>query len=211
MSETPENTPTVEVSGRMLDVLDTITRQLLPREALTELGMSRSQFGANVRKLRERGVIRRLGSLPDDAQWSLEYPYEVTGVPVVYRQELPPKAQLRLTYPVDSQRDMTVPPVRHVRWGSWSVQGVPLLNLDGTSGRSASDRVPHLRAVVAADLANPRWVEVFLASTRVRWSETQTAGEGWDGPECRDMTLVIACAVGVEAVLNITTMHEGAQ
>jgi hypothetical protein len=201
-----------EISDRMQQVLDTLARQLTPSQAMAELGMSRSQFGTNVRKLRERGIVRRRDDLPLDAAWSQEYPYVLTGAPTTYRPAMPPEARLRLAYPVDSQRDLTVPPHRHVAWRQWSVQSAPLLNLDGSSGRSASDRTPEFRVVVATDLAGlqaqpdevDQAVGTFIASVRRRWSETATRNLGWEGDEGRDMTLVIACAVGVEAVLDIT-------
>jgi hypothetical protein len=197
-----------EVSDRMLEVLDAIRQRLTPAEAMRTLGMSRSHFNTTVRRLRDRGVIRRREDLPQHAVWSEEYPYEVTGEPVVYRPAIPPDARLRLAYPVDSQRDLTVPPVRHVRWDRWSVQGVPVLNFDGSSGRRASDLVPEWRVVVVADLDHPEpeEVQVFLASTHHRWSESVTDRLGWDGEDRWEMTLVIACAVGVEAIMDMADL-----
>lgn len=174
------------------------------REIATALGVSPQRVHAIRLELTNIGVIRRIGDIPKKANASGAYPWvQATDVDVHQRQPDLPRLRLRLAYATDSQRDLTVPPIWHVRWGRWSVQGVPCLDLACNPDRAP--RVPAHRAVVVAELGpdgEPENALAFLASTQHPWSESDTFDHVEAGDEIPGLTMVIACAVRVEAVLD---------
>jgi hypothetical protein len=192
-----------------------VVERLTPTQAIAKYDFRSPQlFNKYVQKLVERGYIYRRQDIPEWVAWADTYPYEPTGKPMVYYPP-PPDARLRVTWPAESQGDLTVPTIRAAQWGRWLVQGVPILRLDGSAGRSGrppDDKIPNLRVVVISDteaLADPPDPEdglAFLASVRDRWRESDTRLQVPVSvePDSVSMTRVIACVLGVEAVIDVS-------
>ena len=164
-------------------------------------------------QLRDKGCIQRVGTLPSYGRYREQYPWTAReDDPPVYKPALPPVAKLRQEYIPTSQRDRTVRPIRIVEWLCVVVQGVPIARSDGKGPKEALTD----RCVVVIDNVEVgttwKYPEMlFRASLRERWRESQTAAlwpVGVTLGECRAMTLVIACAIGVEALLDLTTTRE---
>jgi hypothetical protein len=163
--------------------------------------LSRQRIAKYRGALRDRGVIRRRDDVPKYSKVTEEYAWVPTDTPVVERVELPAGARLRLALPQEVQRNQEVPPIRLVLWESWSVQGIPMRRPDG---RGPKDALPTHRVVVIAHLE--RGTErAVLVPLREPWAESQTQGLrlAGAGQHVRELTMMIACAVGVEAVLTV--------
>jgi hypothetical protein len=190
-----------------------VVERLTPAQAMAKYGFgSRQLFSNYVSKLVTLGYIYRRNDLPEWSRWEDTYPYEPTGKPFQWTP-VPDQAKLRLTWPAETQGDLTVPTIRAVRWGDWLVQGVPVLRLDGSTGRSGrppDDKTPNLRVVVISnvtEVADPPTMDdgiVFLASVRDRWHESDTGTYAGPFDDPVGMTRVIACALGVEAVIDVS-------
>jgi len=193
-----------------------VVERLTPTQAIEKYDFRSPQlFNKYVQKLVAQGYIYRRRDIPDWVEWAETYPYEPTGKPMAYSPP-PPDARLRVTWPAESQGDLTVPTIRAVKWGKWLVQGVPILRLDGSAGRSGrppDDKIPNLRVVVISDttdLDDPPDADVdgivFLASVRDRWRESDTVLQvpTQVEPDSVAMTRCIACALEVEAVIDVS-------
>jgi hypothetical protein len=196
---------TVELPPREYQVYRAIVDKVPMAELAKSMGtggrpLSRQRLAKYRGQLRDRGVIRRRDDVPKYSKVTEEYAWEPTDVPVVERVELPAGARLRLAFPQEVQRDQEVPPIRLVLWQSWSVQGIPMRRPDG---KGPKDALPEHRAVVIADLERET-ERAILVPLREPWKESDTralrlAGVG---RHVREMTMMIACAVGVEAILD---------
>lgn len=151
-------------------------------------------------QLVDRGVIRRRGDVPKFSKVTEEYPWEPTGVPVVEKTELPAGSRLRLAYPQEVQRCQEVPPIRLVLWKSWSVQGIPMRSPDG---KGPKESLPEDRVVVVIDLERDS-KRAVLVPLRHPWTESDTRALRLPGVGryVRELTLIIACVVGVEAITD---------
>lgn len=196
---------TVELTPREFEFYQAILNQVPMAELAVRMGtggrpLSRQRLAKYRYQLADRGVIRRRGDVPKHSKVTEEYAWEPTGVPVVEKVALPAGARLRLAFPQEVQRHTEVPPIRLVMWEGWSVQGIPMRRPDG---RGPKDALPTHRVVVVTDLARDV-SRVFLARLRQPWKESDTrvlrlAGAG---RHVRELTLMIACAVGVEAIMD---------
>ena len=171
-----------------------------------DLGKTPSYATTLLAQLRNKGVIRRVGDLPPKSRYRFGYPWErVSDQPPLYKPALPPHAQLHLDYVPTSQRDRTVRPIRFVEWQCWTAQGVPILRRDGKHPKEALTEECAL-VLSAYDLARVELVNLYQ-----RWHESQTVdifGQGVTPGGVQPITLVIACAIGGEGVLDITTTRE---
>jgi DNA-binding MarR family transcriptional regulator len=185
-----------------------ISENMRPSQIAAELRISPSYVTALLAQLRDKGVIRRRGHHPEDAELDRRYAYyEVTpGAEPAHKPSLPPAAKLDVAYTVTSQRNQHVAPIRLIRWQGWSVQGIPILRPDG---RRPKDALPDYLIVY---IVTPDGGEIlFLAPVRQPWRESDTrrhVTEGVTPEEHRAITQVIAWSIGVEAVLDITTTRE---
>jgi hypothetical protein len=145
-------------------------------------------------------VIRRRGDVPKFSKVTEEYAWEPTDVPGVERVELPAGSRLRLAMPQEVQRHTEVPAIRLVLWEGWSVQGIPMRRPDG---RGPKDALPTHRVVVIADLDRSTQRAVLVA-LRQPWTESDTVALRLTGAgrHVQELTMMIASAVGVEAVLD---------
>lgn len=206
----------MEVSQRLIQAWRAVVvERLTPAQAIEKYGFGSPQlFNKYVQKLVKEGYIKRRSDIAEWVKWEDTYPYEPTGKDLQY-SPTPPGAKLRATWPVERQGDLTVPTIRVVRWKHWVVQGVPILRLDGSAGRSGrppDDKIPNLRVVVisnAEELSDPPAPDdglLFLASVRDRWYQTDTELEVplTFEPDSAGMTLAIASVLGVDAVLDKT-------
>jgi DNA-binding MarR family transcriptional regulator len=202
-----------ELTPRMWQVFDAIKAGKLRHEIAEELGIGRSAVTNHMRKLVDCGLIRRRNDLPATARWDERYPWVVTEdeAHATYRLALPRDATLRLRYPQETERDVSVAPARVVRWQRWTVQGLLPQRPDG---RAPWELLPEHR-VVLIDLLDDHgvvWSTEFRASRSMHWRESQTQFIAWPmtpSPEfVRDMTLVIACAVGVESLMDLSAEAE---
>lgn len=190
-----------------------VVERLTPAQAIERYDFKSPQlFNKYVQRLVEQGYIYRRTDIPAWVKWEDTYPYEPTGRPMEY-SPAPPDARLRLTWPSEKQGDLTVPTIRAVRWKDWLVQGVPILRLDGSAGRSGrppDDRIPNLRVVVISDVTSyydppiPDDGICFLASAWERWRESDTKLQIPLEDDSVGMTRAIACALGVEAVIDVS-------
>lgn len=202
----------INLSMRQAQLYELLLRKAEPPEIEKVTGLSRQRVAVIRQQLIDLGVIKNRFDLPPGAESTEDYPWVPT--PLIERVGMAlPDMQLRLTYATDTQRkgDQTVPPIRLARWPMpepyWFVQAVPCLNRNGTSGRSAAHLVPSERAVLIDNLQT-HWATEFRASVREPWAETDTLrvlGKCRPGL-VEDMTLVIACALGVDPVADRTTV-----
>ena len=196
---------TVELTPREFRVYKAIVDKIPMAELAKQMGtggrpLSRQRLAKYRGQLRDRGVIRRRDDVPKYSKVTEEYAWEPTEVPVVERVKLPAGARLRLAFPQEVQRHREVPPIKLVLWKSWSVQGIPMRRPDG---KGPKDALPTHRVVVIADLERDTQRPV-LVPLRRDWSEsdTQALRLSGVGRHVREVTMMIACAVGVEAVLD---------
>jgi DNA-binding Lrp family transcriptional regulator len=189
-------------------VFQCVARNLRPSEIAVELGISTSYVTALLGQLRDKHVIRRRGVRPGEADFDMRYAYhEVTpGAQPTYRPALPPDAKLNPRYTVTAERDHRVAPVRLILWRGWSVQGIPMLRPDGRLPKQA---LPDHCVIYATHLA-AGGDHLFLAPARRPWRESDTLRHEFLPPpvttaQLTAITQVIACAIGVEAVLDVTT------
>lgn len=206
-----------ELSPRQWQLLQAIREGKYPGQIAAEWGCSQQRV-ANVRdQLVKKGVIARRGDLPASVHYAEEYPWvPQDDLDLRYQVALPPTARLRLEYPRDSKRDVTVAPVRVARWdeGGWVIQGVPALNSDGTSGWL---RVPGRWPVWC--VWNNEREHLFPAAVGGWWRETDTVRSfrDWPGPDgplefdldedqqlIHDLTLLIGAVVLSRPVLDFT-------
>lgn len=198
-----------ELTERQWQVYEGIRSHRTPQQIAKDMRVT-PQYVAQLRgELRDLGVIRQRGDLPTHGRYEEVYPWELIGdQPPAYKPALPPEARLRLEYPQDAQRDLTVPPIRHVRDDRWSVQGIPMARQDG---KAPKDALPTHRVVVVTDLEAGTW-RAFLAPVRVRWTESETAFHlqrmRLTREARRAITLMIAAAIGVESVFDLSTDKE---
>ena len=162
--------------------------------------MTRQRLAKYRGQLADRGVIRRRGDVPKFSKVTEDYPWESTGVPVAEKVELPAGSRLRLAFPQEVQRHKDVPPIRLVLWHQWSVQGIPMRSPDG---KGPKESLPDDRVVVVIDLERGS-KRAVLVPLRLPWKESDTralrlAGAG---RHVRQLTLMIACAAGVEAIMD---------
>lgn len=198
-----------ELSERQWQVYEGIKNLRTTTQISQDMGVTASYVAGLRDQLRAMGVIRRCGDLPAHGRYGEVYPWElVSDQPPTYRPALPPQASLRLEYPQDARRDLTVPPIRHVWWEQWSVQGIATARPDGLKPK---DALPRQRVVLATHLpTGGQWA--WVASIRRPWMESQTREvlAQWVVTEGdrQAITLVIAAAIGVESVLDLTTDKE---
>ncbi|MGH7743269.1 MAG: hypothetical protein ACREQ5_00405 [Candidatus Dormibacteria bacterium] len=198
----------IELTVRQAQLYELILAKKTPTEIIEATGVTRQRLAIIRQQLITKGVIKERFTLPQAAVTEQDYPW----VPAPHVEKVGitlPDMQLRLAYAIDNQRkgDQTVPPIRTVRWNNWAVQGVPILNRNGTSGRSSAHLVPDLRVVTVDHLGTDSGV-VFRASVREPWAETDTLRAlasflGNSSALTRDLTLVIACAIGVDPVPDL--------
>jgi hypothetical protein len=195
----------VELPPREFFVYKAIVEKIPMAELAKQMGtggrpLSRQRIAKYRGALRDRGVIRRRGDVPKFSKVTEEYAWEPTDVPVVERVELPAGSRLRLAMPQEVQRHTEVPAIRLVLWEGWSVQGIPMRRPDG---RGPKDALPTHRVVVIADLDRSTQRAVLVA-LRQPWTESDTVALRLTGAgrHVQELTMMIASAVGVEAVLD---------
>lgn len=203
-----------QVSLRMGQVYAAIKRRMQPDDAIAEFGFSsRNAFHNQVRRLVDRGFIRRAAGAKARAHWDGPvYPYEVTERPL-RAEPAPAGAKVLETYPsVGSKGERGI---RIVRWKNWVIQGVPIARLDGSTGRSnhpPNNRIPNLWVVVLADvdaLSDPPSPEegiTFLASV---WEYLLESDVRFEVPrklekDSKGLTDHIALALDVDAVFDVS-------
>lgn len=214
----PEPTP------RMRQVFDLISAGKSRQQIADELGIGTTRVTNITRKLIERGLIIRKGHIPAAARWTEEYPWEIVEDEALatYRLALPQGARLRLAYPQETERDVSVAPARVIRWNRWTVQGLLMQRPDG---KPPTELLADHRIVVIDDLKTgwgtqfraPRWRQEQPGQRApTRWRESDTRRLPWPVDEYAaianapsDMTLVIACAIGVEAVMDLSAEEKG--
>jgi hypothetical protein len=197
-----------ELTERQWDVYSGIRDRKTPAQIAADMGVTVSYVTQLRGELRDMGVIRRRGELPAHGRYEEVYPWElVSDQPPAYKPALPPKAKLRLEYPKDVARDVTVATIRHVWWPwpepRWSVQGLPTSRPDGRPPHEvlADQRVVLMTFLPHGELA--QWS--FPASTKLPWRESNTQKLVLvTGEDYRAMTLLIAAAIGVDAVMDLT-------
>lgn len=193
----------VELPARELAVYQGILDRKSAKQMASEMGISATRVFAVRQKLVQLGVIRRCGALPPGITETRAYAWE--PVPDVQVAPLvPDAATVHLQYPVVTERDERVPPITLIRWGSWSVQGIPMVD---QAGRRPKDAMPTHKVVVVTDLRRGTW-RVFLAPARERWTESETAFHlqrlGVTGEARQAITMMIASAIGVDAVFDLS-------
>lgn len=195
----------VELTERQMAVYCGIQARKTPRQIATELGVSPQRVAAIRATLRDLGLIRQLQDLPAHGRYTEQYPWVA-----VSEHDPIPKLRLRLEHPQASSRDLTVATIRHVMWAVWSVQGLPMVRPDGVR---AHEGLPDQRVVLITNLeAGAQWA--FPASTSRPWLESDTLTmwrEFVTEDDRRAMTLVIATAIGVESVFDLTDVRERTQ
>jgi hypothetical protein len=192
-----------QLSDRQWQVLECIKDLCTNREIRERLGMTPQVLSNIRRKLVEAGVITAVGDLPAGAGSRNGYPWVVHEP---WDRALPAGARLRMDYPAEHQRDLTVPGVTHITWGPWSVQSAIMLRDDG---RPPKEALPDHRTLVVTDtLSDRRWCGVVPIGTP--WREIDTLGLLARGTvrvtdsNRQAITKAIAAALGVEAVLDLT-------
>ena len=197
----------IELTHRQHQVYDGIRARMSPGEIADAMGVT-LQYVTQLRsELRDLGVIRLRGDLPSHGRYEDVYPWEMTSdQPPVYKPAIPPRARLRLVYPQDARRDLTVPPIRQLWWPDpeprWSVQGIAMARADG---RKPKDALPNRRVVVVTALpCEQEWC--ITVPARQPWTREQTVS--WLAPpvtieEIEPMTLLIAAAIGVDSVYDL--------
>lgn len=195
----------VELPPREFQVYRAIVDKVDMAELARRMGtggrpLSRQRIAKYRGALRDRGVIRRRDDVPKFSKVTEEYAWEPTDIPVVERVELPAGARLRLAFPQEVQRHNEVPAIRLVLWEGWSVQGIPMRRPDG---RGPKDALPTHRVVVIADLERGA-TRAVLVPLRSPWLESDTVALRLTGAgrHVQELTMMIACAVGVEAILD---------
>ena len=198
----------VELTSRQLEVFAGIQEGWSQRKIARSLLVSPQAVNNVVGELRDLGVIRRRGDVPETARVGEGYVWEpVPDMTVVPKVPLPPQARLKMVYAECSHKDLRVPPIRQVWWPEpeprWSVQGIPMRRPDGKPHWEAvsGERV----VVVTHLLADQHWL--WVARTQRPWRESQT--ELWlemmvSGEVLPSMTLMIAAVLDTEAVMDVT-------
>lgn len=205
----------VDLKDRQWRLLEALREQkMLPYEIADAWGVSRQNINNTLRELRDLGVIRRRADL---GHWETHtfdrYPYEVErGVDVRYAPAVPPGAVLRAAHATDSTFDLSVPPIRFVRWrpAGWSIQAVPVLRPDGAYNRS---KTPEHRLVWAHRDDGRSWC--FPARIDATWPESETVRvfEQYPAPKYRlrlsvnlrvQLTLAIAAVMAVEPAFDVS-------
>lgn len=196
----------IALTERQWDVWEGILAQKSVSDIATDMGGVTASYVTMLRaELRDLGLIRRRGDLPAHGRYEDVYPWEpIAEQPPLYKPSMPPRAKLRLEYAQTSDRDLTVPPIRHVWWQQWSVQGIPMT-------RPVGGALSGQRVVVVTELVEPHWQRGWVVAQQP-WLESQTElwvpGIGVTVSERQAMTLLIAAAIGVESVLDLTPVKE---
>jgi hypothetical protein len=205
-----------ELTEREWQLLQAMRAHKTPQQIAADWGITRAGVDNCRRKLEHKGVIRRRGDLPLTARYTEDYPWTFPGdLDIRYRPAIPPTAEFRVKYATDSRRDMTVPPIRFVRWdgGGVTVQGIPVCRPDGQEPYTA---VPEDLVVWVVADAGPQWV--FVARRGRWWLESWTCNElhrvaDKQSRVVRDrllagyrveVTQLIAAAIGAHPVLDLT-------
>jgi hypothetical protein len=201
----------IALTERQWEVYEGIRAQQTPAQIAALMGVS-TQYVTQLRaELRDLGLIRQRGDLPAHGRYEDVYPWELTSEqPPAYKPALPPKARLRLEYPQETRQDLTVPPIRQVWWGPWSVQGIPMARPDG---KAPKDALPEHRVVVVTNLDTGLHY-AFVIRVRRPWPQMLTEAmleTVVTSEDMAPMTLVIAAAIGSEAVLTPPTDKEPTQ
>ena len=202
----------VALTDREWQLLDQLKAGRSTVETARAWGTSRQNVSNLYTALIAKGVIRHPSHV-EHLHWDEQYPWVFPdGVELRYRPALPPDATLRAVYPTDSTRDMSVATIRFVRWdaGGFTVQGLPPRRPDNAPPRV---KVPEHRVVwVTRDDDERSWS--FAARIDQDWCESWTVRElrtdrvpkqrlGMSEYDRENLTLMIAAAVGVNAVLDL--------
>jgi DNA-binding CsgD family transcriptional regulator len=206
----------VDLTDREWDLLEAMRAHKTPQQIAAEWGTKRSNVNERIRDLQRKGVIRRRSDLPIHTCYAETYPWVfVEDIDVRYKPALPPEAEFRVKYPTDSRKDMSVSPIRFVRWDSWTVQGLPACRPDGQQPRDAApDRIvvwcqhgETLSWCFTAALKRP-WLESFTDDKLDRPSESGGRRHSihWSDKTRQVLTQMIAAAIGVKAVMDLSVV-----
>jgi hypothetical protein len=189
----------IKLSPDLLTVWEGIQEHKTPTEIGREMGVSRAWVNVLIDQLIEFGLVFRAGDVTGGASVAEEYSWMPTECPVL----LAPDATLHLEYVPESQRDRRVKPITRVSWWPWDIQALPMLRPDG---RRTKERTPDTVIVAVTGLSTGEGWQ-FRASTRRRWSESDTRrelGSVIPEPKIPDMTRNIAAAIHVQALFDLT-------
>lgn len=203
---------TVDLTPREWEVLDLIRERVPPFEMAGLLGMT-PQGRSNVfKRLKGKGVITT--ALPPSGKVTEQYPWEVNpGVDVRYKPALPPTAVLRAGYSHESTKDLSVPPIRVVRWpaGGWEVQGLRTLRRGGGKPSNAIPAELVVWCIAPRLIIDGKDTIAFDAPLRRPWAESHTRDAfgpiGLPGSELTGLTLMIAAVCAVPAVLDMSRVE----
>jgi hypothetical protein len=197
----------IVLTARQWEAFEGVRDRRTPKDIATDMGVSRSYITLLLGDLQRLGVIIPTGQLTTpDAEQTEGYPWQPLERTLYYKPALPRAAKFRQDHPVDTERDLTVPPVRIVRWQEWTVQGILPLRPDQKPYKEA---LPDRRIVWAVHDAGAE--RLFTASRRDHWLESDTAYHFHrlvTQSDRRAMTQVIACAIGTPALLDMSTEQE---
>ena len=192
--------------------LEAVRDKKTPEQIAREWGTSRQNVDNTRRALIRKGLIHRRDGVPRWMKYAKKYPLQIVSKEVQQsRVLLPPEATLRELHPRESLIGLTLEPITVVKWPAQqlTVQGIPVIRPDLKRIRVAQ---PEHRIVWAVHDDGRQWV--FAANRLRMWAESHTVQEfirnpgapTWGGDEeaVRNLTLVVAAAVGVEAALDLT-------
>lgn len=213
-TETQETPMPIDLSQREWQLLEAMRLRETPFDTAQKWGTTRQNVDNVRRELERKGAIIRRKDVPWWMFYSDEYPWVIPdGLEVRYEPALPPNAELRAIYPRDSVGDMTVAPIRIVRWddAGWTVQGLPTARRDGKI-KAMLERVVWCIHDDDRSWSFPAWVEEPWMESFTREELTLTRSPDrqlvMDPELLRAMTEMIAAVIGVPAVLDITAAGE---
>lgn len=194
----------IVLTARQWEAFEGVKNRKPPKDIATDMGVSRSYVTLLLADLTRLGVIiAPEGEMPLRSE---EYPWQLPDATLYYKPALPRAAKFRQDHPVDTERDLTVPPIRVVRWYEWTVQGILPLRPDGKPYKEA---LPDKRIVWAVHECGAE--RLFIASRREHWLESDTAYHFHrlvTDSDRQAMTQVIAAAIGTPALLDMSTEQE---
>lgn len=215
-----------DLTPREWELVNAIRDRKTTTQIAEEWDISRPGVDLVRDRLMKKGVVYRVGEIPLWMSHAVEYPFRVDDRrDVRYKPAVPPDAKFRALWPTDSKNDLSVTPIRVVRWprdnedvGGWVVEGLPTVDPEG---RSPARLVPDRRVVWclgSIQAGGKEAVDVaFSVSVKHPWAESHTQAAfrkfrvELSRPNLEGLTLMIAAVVAVNPVLDITATVTGGE
>lgn len=192
----------IVLTARQWEAFEGVRDRKQPKDIATDMGVSRSYVTLLLADLARLGAIIR----PADDAAAEVYPWQPADATLYYKPALPRDAKFRQDHPVDTERDLTVAPIRVVYWHEWTFQGILPLRPDGKPYKEA---LPDRRIVWAVHQCGAE--RLFTASRREDWLESDTNYHFLrlvTDSDRRAITQVIAAVIGTRAAFDMSIEQE---